>query len=1124
MKLFTLLMCISIVSMASVSYSQNTKFTMQHDNITLGEVFEEIEKSSKFIFIYSERNVDLQDKVSVSVKNEDVSKILNQVFKGKDNYYEIKDRQILIKSKKEETTETESTPVSVFTGSQQEQSKVKGKVLDENGELVVGATVSIKGTTNATITNVDGEFETKAVIGQTLVVSFIGYDTQEILLEDLTYKEVSLGEDVASLEGVVVTAFGTAQKKESVVGSIESIHPDELIVPATSLSNAFAGRLSGVIAYQRSGQPGADGSSFYIRGISTISGATNPLVIIDGVEASNATLNALPPEVIESFSILKDATATAMYGTRGANGVMIVTTKSGANMAKPAINVRVENTFSNPTSIPEFVSGAQYMRLYNEAVTNQSTGDALYTNEEITGTEQGLNPYIFPNVDWYNEIFKSQSKSQNVNFNVRGGGKKTDYFMNVGYIHQDGMLRSRSKDYFSYDNNFNLNRFVFQNNINLNLTESSKISLRLNTQLQTLRSPQIGTNAMFSSTMNTSPVLFPTMYPDDGNTDWIKWGGSAEGNAITNPLAELTKGYEDQFTSNVTANLEYTQKLNFVTKGLSFKALASFMNASTSTTTRSQGYNSYRISSYAQDANGEYNYTIEPLGSEDEPVLSTSGTNIGNRRIYLQAYFDYNRRFNLHEISGMALYNQDELSNNIATTLLTSLPRRKQGLAFRATYGYDNRYMFEFNLGYNGSENFAEGHRWGLFPSVAIGYNLSREKFFEPLTNVISNLKLRASYGLVGNDQIGSDRFIYLSDIDLTGSDAYKTGYGSTSLSLSGPVYTRYRNEDITWEVGRKLNIGFDLQLFRDLNFVLDFFREDRDNIFQTKNTVPNYLGTAETTIYGNFAAVRNQGFDMSVDYGKVINDNWTIQFKGTFTYAHNEVTAYDEALFMEYPQLRMVGSYLNRITGYVSDNLFIDWNQINNSADQQISGNVAPGDIKYIDQPDANGNYDGIINSNDRVTMGYPSIPEIVYGFGPSAKYKNLDFSVFFQGVARVSLMMSGFHPFGTQNSHNVMQFIADDYWSEDNQNIYASYPRITKTSHSNNTVASDFWLRDARFLKLKNAEVGYTHKQWRFYVSGMNLLTFSPFKYWDPEMGGGSGLKYPTQSSFSIGLQLNL
>ncbi|MFV0553891.1 MAG: SusC/RagA family TonB-linked outer membrane protein [Mangrovibacterium sp.] len=1002
--------------------------------------------------------------------------------------------------------------------------QVSGKVTDSEGQAIPGVTVREKETTNGTITNVNGEYSLKITEGGVLQFSFVGLKTQEVASAGRSIVNVMMFDDSENLDEVVVTAFGTAQKKESVVGSIQSIRPDDLVVPATNLSNAFAGRLSGVIAYQRTGEPGADGSNFYIRGISTLSGAKEPLIIIDGVEATNSSLNALPPEVIESFSILKDATATAMYGTRGANGVLIVSTKSGADLAKPVINIRIENTINAPTSTPSFVSAPEYMRMYNEAVGNQSLGDRLYTNEEILGTEQGLDKYVFPNVDWYDEIFKSSSMSQNVNFNVRGGGKKLDYFMNVGYNHQEGMLRARSNEFFSYDNNINLSRFVFQNNINLKLSNTSKIGLKLNTQLQSKQSPSQTTSNLYSSVINVSPVLFPIMYPGSEDDSWIKWGGTAEGNALTNPLAELVRGYSDEFESDITANLDFEQKLDVITKGLRFKTLLSFRNYSTSTTTRKQGYNSYRTSGYELGDDGEYSFTIEPINEEVEPVLSTEGTIGGNRRVYFQAYIDYHRKFGVHDVSGMLLYNQDQWANNKVTDLMTSLPKRKQGIAARASYGYDDRYMMEVNLGYNGSENFAEGNRWGFFPAVAVGYNISREQFFEPLTHVVSNLKIRASYGLVGNDQIGSERFVYLSDIELSGSDAFKTGYGSTTTSLSGPKYTRYRNDAITWEVGKKLNLGLDIQLFGDWNIVADIFREDRENIFQEKQTIPNYLGTSGTTVYGNFAAVRNQGLDFSVDYGKVINSDWTIQFKGTFTYAFNEILEYDEASYMEYPQLKRVGSQLNRITGYVSDNLFIDWNDVANSPSHQISENVAPGDIKYIDMPNVDGERDGIINSNDRVDMGYPTVPEIVYGFGPSAKYKNFDFSMFFQGVARTSLMMSGFHPFGTQNSRNVLQFIADDYWSPDNQNIYAAYPRLTKVGHGNNTATSDYWLRNAAFLKLKNAEIGYTYKRTRLYVSGMNLLTFSPFKNWDPEQGGGSGLKYPTQRSFNVGLQVNL
>ncbi len=1106
-----------------------TLFSFKSEKLKFKEFVQQIEKNSNYSFVYSSDLIDENEEIRLDkTQNLKIQDVLQQLQTALGVQYRVEGTHIVLTGR--------TTPAAKLQSAETRKTKlIKGKVQDSKGELILGASVvevdergTAKDPINGTITDFNGEFALSVSSASFLKISFVGYSDK--ILPSLgigsdMFTVVLEGED-QTLDEVVVTAFGTAQKKESVVGSIQTIRPDDLVVPATNLSNAFAGRLSGVIAVQRTGEPGADGSNFYIRGISTLSGARSPLIIIDGVEASMTNLNALPPEAIEGFSILKDATATAMYGTRGANGVLIVTTKSGADLDRPAINVRIENAINLPTSTPEFISGAEYMRLYNEAVTNQSLGDRLYTAEEIRGTELGLNPYVFPNVDWYDELFKSSSMSQNVNFNIRGGSKKLTYFVNVGYSHQEGMLKGRSEEFFSYKNNINLSRYVFQNNFNLNLTKTSKISLKLNTQLQKKRSPSKGISNLYSSIINSNPVLFPVMYPKDVEIDWTRWGGTSAGNTqgTVNPLAELSRGYSDSFFSDLTANLEFDQKLNMLTEGLSFKALASFRNYSSTTTKREQGYNMYEITSYSQEAEGGYSYVVDPLTEPTVPVLNTSGSVGGSRRIYFQTYLNYARRFGLHDVSGMLLYNQDELANNDASTLMTSLPNRKQGMAARASYGYDNRYLFELNVGYNGSENFAKNHRWGLFPAVAVGYTISREKFFEPLLAVVTNLKLRASYGLVGNDQIGGARFAYLSDVDLQGSSSFRTGYGVNTVDHKGPIYARYSNESITWEVGTKMNLGIDIQLFRDLNVVLDFFREDRENIFQERTTIPNFLGAAGTKVFGNFAEVRNQGFDLSLDYGKVLNEDWTVQLKGTFTYAHNEIMAYDEPLYMEYPWLRKVGSSLNRLEGYVSDNLFIDWAHIASNPYQQISGNVAPGDIKYIDQPNVNGEYDGIITDNDRVPMGHPTVPEIVYGFGPSVKYKKLDFSCLFQGVANTSLMMNSFHPFGTQNSRNVLRFIADDYWSPDNQNIYAAYPRLVKQEHANNTVNSDFWLRDASFLKLRSAEVGYSSKKMRVYVSGMNLLTFSSFKLWDPEQGGGSGLKYPTQRTFNIGLQLNL
>lgn len=1007
----------------------------------------------------------------------------------------------------------------------QQTRKIEGTVVDQTGEPVIGASVLIKGKAGVgTITDFDGNFSLDASSNDILVISFVGFKSEEVKVGNQKNFQITLKEDTEVLEEVVVTAFGTGQKKESIVGSIQTVRPTDLQVPSANLSNSFAGRMSGVVAYQRSGQPGSNGSEFYIRGISTLSGMTSPLIILDGVEASQADLNALDPEVIESFSILKDATATAMYGTRGANGVMIVTTKSGADTEKPIIGFRLEGNIATPTSTPEFVDAVTYMKMYNEANLNQfgNAASGLFSNEHIANTINGANPYLYPNVDWYNELFKDMTFNQKANFNIRGGTKKLDYFMNVSVNHETGMLKNRAKDYgMSYDNSIDYRRYAFQNNLNFHMSKSSTISLHLNVMLSDLDGPSKDIGNIYSSVMSNNPVDFPINYPSED--PWVHWGVYASGNSggVTNPMAEATLGYKNTFESTVLANLDFEQKLDFITKGLRFKAMVSFKNWSQTVTDRKQGYNTYSVTN-SQLVDGEYVFEQSPISTPEKPVLSTTGSTAGDRRIYFQTFVDYNRRFNdVHNVSAMVLYNLDQYNVNNVSDLYSALPKRKVGLAFRASYDYDARYMVEFNAGYNGSENFAEGHRFGFFPSVAVGYNISREKFFEPLTDVISNLKLRGSYGLVGNDQIGGERFIYLANVTLQGKQ-FTTGYGNNIVKYSGPTYNRYQNNDITWEVGKKLNVGFDMQLFNSWNIVFDAFQEIRSDIFQQKLSIPNYLGTAESKIYGNLAKVKSWGWDTSVDYGKQINKDLSIQFKGTFTYARNTVLEYDEAPGTR-PALSRIGKPVSTIWGYQANGLYIDYADIANNPTSTI-GNIAiaPGDIKYVDQPDKEGNYDGKISSDDRVAMGHPTVPEIIYGFGPSIQYKNWDFSFFMQGVARTSMMLSGFHPFGTQYNRNILSWVADDYWSPSNQNPNAAYPRLTEYDNNHNTASSDYWLRDGSFLKLKNAEIGYTFKNMRFYVSGTNLLTFSKFKHWDPEMGGGSGLSYPTQRVVNFGFQM--
>ena len=1071
-----------------------------------------MEKNSQYVFFFKPEVINQSTQISVSLKNATVKQLLDKVSEQANIVYEMKERQIVLKEKK----------VSEQSVSQKKR-LLQGLVKDEQGNPIIGASIQLKNTGTGVITDLDGLFQIQVTDkNSVIVISYIGYVTQEISVGDRSSITVQLKEDTKSLEEVVVTAFGATQKKETMVGSIQQVRPAELKVPSSSLSTSFAGRMAGVIAIQRSGQPGADGADFWIRGKSTFGDATGVLIVLDGVEISSSDLNALDPEVIESFSILKDATATAMYGTRGANGVMIVTTKSGQDLLKPIINFRLETSMSQLTSVPEMVGGVDYMKLYNEALTTRGITTGLYDDTKIRATEQGLNPLVYPNVDWYNEMFNKNAFAQRFNFNIRGGKKAVTYFMSASVKHDAGNLKSLSKDYFSYNNNINVMRYDFVNNLSIKATNTTKISLGLNVSLRDWKGPSAGVDGIFSMSREASPVDFPIVYPARNDKEiYTLWGGMSGGiynNGYRNPVAEYVVGYKKQFASTVNANIRLDQDLKMVTKGLKLHVLASFKNWSKTETTRKAGYNQFEIDQY-NEATGEY--TLSRVGNEQKTALNTEGAATGDRRIFIQAYLDYKRKFGVHDVNAMLLYNQDQLDNNKPDNLLSSLPRRKQGIAARLSYAYDDRYLAEVNFGYNGSENFAKNNRFGFFPSIALGYNISQEKFWEPISNVISHFKLRGSYGLVGNDGI-NERYAYLEDIVLS-SDKWKYTTGvNQNVNLQGPVWNRYYNPNLTWEVGKKLNVGFDMQLFHQVNLNFDVFKEIRSKIYMQKvNTLPDFIGTGETKIYENSGKMKNVGFDIALDYNKQITKDFFLSFKGTLTYAHNTILERDEPPFQLYPNLSSVGYSRGQHLVYVADGLFRDQADVDSHAEQTLGYIPQPGDIKYVDQPDANGNCDGIINTNDRVYMGYPEDPEIVYGFGPSMKYKNWDFSFFFQGAARTSILMSGFHPFGKNATRGVMKFIADDYWSESNPNPNAAYPRLTRDTNANNTVNSSYWLRNGAFLKLKNAEIGYTFKMFRAYLNGSNLLTFSPFKHWDPEMGGGSGMKYPTQRVFNIGIQ---
>ena len=1111
---FALLLPISMVAMEQ----NNGVFSFKLQDVTVKDIFKYIEKNSEYIFLYS-TDKNLLKKINVDVNKKDITQVLDEILKNTTLIYDIDGKQIIIREKNASEKSQQKTT--------QKKKTIRGIVSDDSTqEPIIGATIRVNGSMTGTTSNIEGDFVLECAVGDTLTVSFVGYQDRSVLVKSGNIYAIALKESAAELGEVVVTAFGVGQKKESLVGSIQQIKPQELKVPSSSLSTAFAGRMAGVIAVQRSGEPGADGANFWIRGKSTFNGNTSALIIMDGVEISSTELNALDPEVIESFSILKDATATALYGTRGANGVMIVATKNGKNLDKPIINFRLEGAISTMTRVPNMVDGPTYMKMFNEAVSRPGCDVSPYSQEKIDGTIAGLNPYIYPNVDWFDEIFNKSAFSERANFNIRGGSSKMDYFMSASFKHSNGHLKSLSKDYFSYNNVRNYN-YDFINNLNISATRTTKISLGLNLSVADKKSPLMDVNDIFQLSMEANPVDFPVRFPANmSDRDFVLWGdkpGGIHGQGwYRNPVAEYVTGYKTNLRTTITANFKLAQELDMITKGLKFTGLFSFKNYSSSSTERSASYNHYYMSSYDPSS---MEYKITRIGDEQSTALTNDGSRNGDRKMYFQAILDYNRIFKeVHDLNIMFLYNQEQYDINGPTTLFSSLPQRKQGVAGRVSYSYDGRYYIEGNFGYNGSENFAKGHRFGFFPSIAVGYNISNEKFWQPIKPVISNLKIRGSWGLVGNDATNAGRFAYMEDLVLGGSDSYTTGIRQDTY-YSGPSWNRYFNPDLTWEVGEKINLGLDLQLFNDFNLTFDIFREKRRDIFMTReNSIPEIVGTGETKITSNNGEMENKGLDLAIDYNKQITKDFFLSFKSTLTFARNKVLKMDEPPYFEYPGLSDVGHPLGTYWGYVADGLFPDQETIDNSPRQDLGYTPQPGDIKYVNQPNAKGEYDNVINSNDRVAIGHPYDPELVYGFGPSMKWKNWDFSFFFQGVARTSFMMYGMHPFGTTSIKNMLQFVADDHWSVDNPNPNAAYPRLTKESNGNNDQYSTYWLRNAAFLKLKNAEIGYTYKGMRFYLSGVNLLTFSPFKHWDPEMGGGNGLYYPTQRVFNIGFQMTI
>ena len=1084
-------------------------------SVPLKTVLEEVERQTGYSILFENEDVDVSRPVTATFKDATLQTVLDTVL-DKSLRYTVKGGGKLV-------TISRRSPVSAPTAPNGEMTVAGTVISSADNQPIVGANIYVEGTNVGTTTDAGGNYKlTVPASAKTVTVSFLGYDTKKISVRDIhLFKLITLADASNKLEDVVVVGFGV-QKKESLVGAVQSVKPSDLQTSSSNLSTSFSGKIAGVIAVQKSGEPGADGANFWIRGISTFGSGQSPLLILDGVEITNQMLNNIPPETIESFSVLKDATATALYGSRGANGVMIITTKNGRDSEKMTINLRAEFGASAPTRVPKVADGITYMETFNEARTTRGE-KPYYSNEKIMGTKLGLDPYVYPNVDWYDMLFKDCTFNQNFNFNMTGGAKKIDYFLNASVYNENGIMRKPEASKF--DTNINAQKYLFQANVSADATKTTRVSLKMNTQLHYRHAPIQSVSDLFAYAMTGMPCEFPATLPGEESDTFVRFGTNNAWNSgfFTNPYAQLCRGYGDQFRGHFTSALTVNQNLDFITKGLSATGMATFYNRVYSAVYRSFTPFMYQLTDYNIDEAGNYSYTSN-LTNTGTTYLGTTRGKDGYRELAFQAKIDYARTFGKHDVGATIVYMQKERNMNISDEQeYAALPYRQQGLAGRVTYGFDKRYLFEANFGYNGSENFAAGKRFGFFPSVAVGWVISNEPFWKGIKEQVNLFKLRASYGLVGNDVISkdyADRFPYLTTVDM--GQGYDVYIGNNFERKYGPILSVYGNPNATWEESRKLDIGVEIGLFDSLNIIFDWFKEKRSGIFMQRTSLPSTFGMSGITPWANIGKVDNSGVDISVDYNKAFSKDLILSLRGTFTYAHNEIVEMDEPKYKWAYQYK-AGHPINSIQCLIAEGLFRDEEEIASSPSQDIYATtypIRPGDVKYRDLND-----DKIIDDNDMCWTGNPTVPEIIYGFGFSLKYKGFDCSAFFQGQGKVSIIMYNYHPFATAATpgSGLMQWIADEHWSEDDPNPKALYPRLSPLWNNNNTKASTLYVRNGKMLRLKTAEIGYTYKKMRVYVSGTNLLTFAPFKYWDPEKGSGNGLGYPLQRTYNLGFQFN-
>lgn len=1008
-----------------------------------------------------------------------------------------------------------------FTGFSQQQVTISGTVSDSSSAgPLQGVSVLVDGTSQGTQTDASGKYSITLPANSKLIFRHVGYDQQIVSINGQAVIDITLSATDKDLDQVVIVAYGR-QKKATITGAIASIKTREIKQsPAANLAVTLAGRLPGLTAIQRSGEPGRDITQLFIRGQGTINGQS-PIILVDGVERD---LTYIDPNEIESVTILKDASSTAIFGVRGANGVILITTRRGSGTP--------EITFSAEASMQEFtrfinpVNSYEYATLRNLAQNNDGLGDA-YSAEALEKYRTGSDPLRYPNTDWRKMLIKPFSLQQRYNLNLNGASNRVKYFVNVGYVNQGGQFKVEKN--LPYDPSFFLNRYNFRSNIDIQLTKTTKAFLNIAGYLENQNMPR-GVIDVTGNDVNTnvganSPVFWIVGYMNDLPST-IPGPLTPDGEVMTSSINDNPaygqinrSGYVRQTRTNVTATYGMEQSLDFLTQGLSIKAIMSFDARTVHNFFASRNYERYIqvIDPNLNGVDGEDSvYYMQHLPQIQNTPLSINGSTNYNRLSNFQGYLNYGRTFGKHAVTGLLLYQQQ---SNIIDA---QLPFNLRGLATRLTYGFDNKYFVEFNAGYNGSEQFAKGNRFGFFPAASGAWVISNEKFFVK-NNVVTLLKLRGSYGKVGNDRIGGRRFLYLDDVTFGGG-----GY-SGSLGLGTRIFTNLlKNEKLQWEVAKKLNIGVEIGLFNELNLIVDVFSEKRDNVLRNRGTIPVLNGLPINTLPPvNIGIIENKGYEIELNYRKSFNKDFSLLSRVNVSYARNKQLFADEPLLPEdYAyRYRQTGYRIGQSFGYIVEGYFADQDDVDNSPVQTVGGHESrPGDFKYRDL-----NKDNVIDDKDRAPIGYSNIPEYTFGAAFNINYKSFDLSVLFQGVTNVYNYYAGT---GTFAGANYVDRHLESWTPERAANgDPINYPRLT-TQTSPNEIFNTFFYIDASYLRLKNVEIGYSlpaglakkiyAKGIRVYANGLNLVTWDrlPTKNFDPELNGGQ--TYPIVRLYNLGVNV--